>query len=79
MAGIVHFSQFFRYMEMTEHEFLRSLGQTAGRRLARSIEAKLRSQLHLRVPVAISAPGTLPRFEMKAQRWVRIATPSGEG
>jgi acyl-CoA thioester hydrolase len=26
MAGIVHFSNFFRYMEQTEHEFLRSLG-----------------------------------------------------
>ena len=26
MAGIMHFSNFFRYMEETEHEFLRSLG-----------------------------------------------------
>ncbi len=26
MAGIVHFSNFFRYMERVEHEFLRSLG-----------------------------------------------------
>lgn len=26
MAGIVHFSNFFRYMENTEHEFYRSLG-----------------------------------------------------
>ncbi|MGO9115580.1 MAG: acyl-CoA thioesterase [Thermoguttaceae bacterium] len=26
MAGIVHFSNFFRYMERAEHEFLRSLG-----------------------------------------------------
>ena len=26
MAGIMHFSNFFRYMEYTEHEFLRSLG-----------------------------------------------------
>jgi YbgC/YbaW family acyl-CoA thioester hydrolase len=26
MAGIVHFSQFFRYMEVTEHAFLRSVG-----------------------------------------------------
>ena len=29
MAGIVHFSNFFRYMEMAEHEFLRSLGLSA--------------------------------------------------
>ncbi|MCZ6598221.1 MAG: thioesterase family protein [Planctomycetota bacterium] len=26
MAGIVHFSNFFRYMEATEHAFFRSLG-----------------------------------------------------
>ncbi len=26
MAGIVHFSHFFRYMEAIEHEFFRSLG-----------------------------------------------------
>jgi len=26
-AGIVHFSNFFPYMEQTEHEFLRSIGQ----------------------------------------------------
>ena len=26
MAGIVHFANFFRYMEVTEHAFLRSLG-----------------------------------------------------
>ena len=26
MAGIVHFSNFFRYMESAEHAFLRSLG-----------------------------------------------------
>ncbi len=26
MAGIIHFSSFFRYMEVTEHAFLRSLG-----------------------------------------------------
>jgi len=28
LAGIVHFSNFFRYMECTEHAFLRSLGLT---------------------------------------------------
>ncbi|HUG89465.1 MAG TPA: thioesterase family protein [Planctomycetaceae bacterium] len=26
MAGIVHFANFFRYMEQAEHEFLRSVG-----------------------------------------------------
>ena len=28
MAGVVHFSNFFRYMEFAEHAFLRSLGLT---------------------------------------------------
>ena len=28
MAGIVHFSNFFRMMEATEHAFFRSLGLT---------------------------------------------------
>jgi len=28
MAGIVHFSNFFRYMETAEHAFYRSLGQS---------------------------------------------------
>ncbi len=28
MAGIVHFAQFFRYMEFVEHAFLRSLGHS---------------------------------------------------
>ena len=26
LAGIVHFSNYFRYMEAAEHEFFRSLG-----------------------------------------------------
>jgi len=29
MEGIMHFSNFFRFMEMTEHAFLRSLGYSA--------------------------------------------------
>src|SRR5262249_27581726 len=38
MAGIVHFSNFFRYMEFAEQDFLRSVGlsvawETSGRRL----------------------------------------------
>ncbi|MFM7555395.1 MAG: acyl-CoA thioesterase [Verrucomicrobiota bacterium] len=28
MAGIVHFTQFFRYMEVVEHAFLRSIGHS---------------------------------------------------
>ena len=39
--------------------------------LARQLEAKLRTALALRIPVSIVPPGTLPRFEMKARRWIR--------
>ena len=28
MAGIVHYSNFFRYMEMAEHGFFRALGHS---------------------------------------------------
>ncbi len=44
-----------------------------GRALAERIEARMRSRFNLRVPVVLCAPGTLPRFEMKARRWVKIS------
>ena len=30
MAGIVHFANFYRYMEQAEHDFFRSLGFQSG-------------------------------------------------
>lgn len=39
--------------------------------LGRELQTHLQNTLALRVPVRIVAPGTLPRFEMKAHRWVR--------
>lgn len=39
--------------------------------LATHVAAKLRASLNLRVPVILCGPESLPRFEMKAQRWVR--------
>ena len=42
-----------------------------GPALARQIQAKVRSLFNLRMRVTVCPPGTLPRFEMKAQRWVR--------
>jgi phenylacetate-CoA ligase len=39
--------------------------------LTKRIEARVRSAFSLRVPVTICPPGTLPRFEMKAHRWLR--------
>ena len=39
--------------------------------LADQITETLRTQLNLRVPVKIVAPETLPRFELKAKRWIK--------
>lgn len=40
--------------------------------LAASLEKTFHKQFALRVPVSKVPPGTLPRFEMKAKRWVKI-------
>ncbi len=43
-----------------------------GKSLAHRLEAALSGALALRIPVSCVPGGTLPRFEMKAQRWVRL-------
>jgi len=48
-------------------------GCAAPDQLARHIEERLKTVLSLRIPVTLAAPGSLPRFEMKARRWVRGA------
>jgi phenylacetate-CoA ligase len=40
--------------------------------LARRLQANLHAALGLRIPVTSVPPGDLPRFEMKARRWVRL-------
>ena len=40
--------------------------------LAEQIETALKASLSIRVPVTLVESGTLPRFEMKAKRWVRV-------
>ncbi len=40
--------------------------------LPRRLEEVFQTALNLRVPVRLLPPGSLPRFEMKAQRWIRI-------
>lgn len=45
-------------------------GASDGRAACELIEAELRHALQLRVPVKEVASETLPRFEMKAKRWV---------
>ena len=43
------------------------------------LERLVRERLTLRVPVKVLAPGSLPRFEMKARRWARpTALKSGQ-
>ena len=39
--------------------------------LARNLERALATSLSLRVPVQVAPAGSLPRFEMKARRWIR--------
>lgn len=40
--------------------------------LTRRVEDALRASFQLRVPVRLIDPGSLPRFELKAKRWVRV-------
>lgn len=40
--------------------------------LAHRLESALRDALALRIPVRLVGPGSLPRFEMKAKRWIRV-------
>ena len=42
-----------------------------GAELARRLERAFETSLSLRVPVTLATPGSLPRFESKARRWVR--------
>jgi phenylacetate-CoA ligase len=39
--------------------------------LAEELRSRLATTFTLRIPVVVVAPGSLPRFEMKARRWVR--------
>jgi hypothetical protein len=39
--------------------------------LVHRLEAALTNAFALRIPVSVVACGELPRFEMKARRWVR--------
>lgn len=41
------------------------------RSLVHRLETAFRGALALRIPVSVVAPGSLPRFELKARRWVR--------
>jgi phenylacetate-CoA ligase len=36
------------------------------------LQASLQSRFSLRIPVTLAPTGSLPRFEMKSRRWVRL-------
>lgn len=40
--------------------------------LRQAVEMALRAVFNLRIPVSIVPPGTLPRFELKAKRWIKV-------
>ncbi|MAE68101.1 MAG: phenylacetate--CoA ligase [Phycisphaeraceae bacterium] len=58
---------------MTELELVvePSAGHGDADALCGAVSEALRDVLQLRVPVTAAAPETLPRFEMKARRWIR--------
>ena len=43
-------------------------------RLPERLQKALHTALGLRIPVNAARPGELPRFEMKARRWVRVSS-----
>lgn len=44
--------------------------------LVKNLEHDFEAALALRIPVTLVPAGTLPRFEMKSKRWVRLSPPS---
>jgi len=55
-----------------ELELLADSAVSNPERICQQIEESLQALLNLRVPVSALPHGSLPRFEMKAQRWVRL-------
>jgi phenylacetate-CoA ligase len=53
-------------------EFETQLAGDSAVALAAQLQQAFKTALNLRVPVRLLPPGSLPRFEMKAQRWTKI-------
>ncbi|MDB6130777.1 MAG: paaK [Verrucomicrobiales bacterium] len=49
---------------------------TENARLIADLQRQFQVLLNLRIPVKLAAPGQLPRFEMKARRWVKHPAPT---
>ena len=48
-----------------------SMQVEASEETAKALEVALKEAFSLRIPVKRAEPNSLPRFEMKARRWVR--------
>ena len=59
MAGIVHFTRFFHYMEVAEHAFLRSLGLS----VRQEIDGRIVSWPRLAAECSYKAPLRFASFE----------------
>ena len=53
------------------HLRLEPMPDADGPALQEEITGALRQQLNLRIPVNLAEPDSLPRFELKAQRWIK--------
>lgn len=73
-GGVVEYRvEILTVRSMTEIRIEVEADPAAGEALAHHLESALRDALGLRIPVQIVPADTLPRFEMKAKRWVRTA------
>ena len=62
----------FQKTEMTElHLRIEPQSGADATALANEITETFRTQLNLRVPVETVPPESLPRFELKAKRWIK--------
>jgi phenylacetate-coenzyme A ligase PaaK-like adenylate-forming protein len=48
-----------------------TLEAPAGESACLDLQERIQRALTLRVPVELAAAGSLPRYEMKAKRWIR--------
>ncbi len=72
LAGIVHFANYFRYLEDAEHEFLRSLGLSVHAR----IDGRVIGWPRVRAECSFEAP---LRFEDEFDVHLRVRRKSGKG
>jgi phenylacetate-CoA ligase len=63
-----------RALRELELEIEPTLGHEDGTGLGRRVQAALDKALGLRVEVAVVSCGSLPRFEVKARRWIKSST-----